>query len=626
MKNAPLYDVGTVKDLRDMIKQSVSLYGEKTAFLIKDPKAARTARSGSDGSADHADRTSELGERASGDGKSERSQPYLPVSYKQFDRDVDAFGTALKSLSRPEVKVAILAESRYEWYVAYLATVNGSGLIIPLDKELPQGEIASLLNRSHADILIYSKSKLKDVDAIRSQIPEVRNFVCMDDPAAGRNGVPADDRNGVPADDRNSVPADGRMDESFWDWLDTGEKALAGGNRSFIDAPIDPEIMSILLFTSGTTAQSKAVMLSHRNICINLMAMCQMLFIGEDDIFLSVLPLHHTYECTCGFLCPIYRGCAVAVCEGLRHITKNMQESKVTIILVVPLMMELFYKRIMKAATADPKLAKKFRLGLKISGVLRKVGIDKRRTLFERIHTNFGGHLRMLIAGGAAIDPTVLKGMQDLGFTCLQGYGLTECAPILALNRDICFNDRSAGLPLPGVEIRIIEKDENGIGEIIGRGPNVMLGYYENEAATREAIDSDNFFHTGDLGYLDADGFVIITGRKKNVIVTKNGKNIFPEEIEFLLAGYDLVQESLVTGVVDDDGETIVQAEIFPNEEKVRELAGDASLTSDTVRNLISEVVKQVNHSLVTYKYIRHFTLRDTEFEKTTSKKIKRIY
>lgn len=599
MKNAPLYDVRTIKDLRDMIKQSVRLYGEKTAFLIKDPKAARLTGN-SAALDDRTGKPDESSSTAAGDGKTERSQPYLPVTYKQFDKDVDAFGTALRRLGYDAVKVAILAESRYEWYVTYLSTVNGVGLIVPLDKELPQGEIASLLNRSHADVLLYSKSKLKDVDAIRSQIPGVRHFVCMDEPANG--------------------------DESFWTWLAAGGKALAEGDRSFVDAPIDPEIMSILLFTSGTTAQSKAVMLSHRNICINLMAMCQMLFIGEDDIFLSVLPLHHTYECTCGFLCPIYRGCAVAVCEGLRHISKNMQESKVTIILVVPLMMELFYKRIIKAATADPKLAKKFRLGLKISGALRKIGIDKRRTLFERIHANFGGHLRMLIAGGAAIDPAVLKGMQDLGFACLQGYGLTECAPILALNRDVDFNDRAAGLPLPGVEIRIIDKDENGIGEIIGKGPNVMLGYYENEEATREAIDPDGFFHTGDLGYLDPDGFVIITGRKKNVIVTKNGKNIFPEEIEFLLASHDLIQESLVTGVVDADGETIVQAEIFPNEEKVRELAGDAGLTSEPVRQLVNDVVRKVNHSLATYKYIKNFTLRDTEFEKTTSRKIKRKY
>jgi len=367
-------------------------------------------------------------------------------------------------------------------------------------------------------------------------------------------------------------------------------------------------------------------MLSHSNICINLMAMCQMVEIVPDDVFLSVLPLHHTYECTCGFLCPVYRGATVAVCEGLRHITRNMQESQVTVMLAVPLMVELFYKRILKSATADPQLAKKFKIGLKLSNGLRKIGIDKRRKLFKRIHDTFGGHLRLLIAGGAAIDPAVLKGMRDLGIFSIQGYGLTECAPILALNRDVWYNDRAAGLALPGVEIRIVDKDENGIGEIIGKGPNVMLGYYENDEATQEVMDADGFFHTGDLGYMDKDGFVIITGRKKNVIVTKNGKNIFPEEIEFLLAQSDYIQESLVSGAEDEDGETYVKAEIFPNEEKIKETIGDVPLAGDAVRQLIGEEVRKVNHALTTYKYIRQFTLRDTEFEKTTSKKIKRAY
>jgi long-chain acyl-CoA synthetase len=584
MKNVPLYEVRKIIDLRDMLKQSTAIYGEKAAFLVKDPRAARQAAEGA----------------PAAEGAGERSLPYLPVSYKQYDRDVDALGTRFRQLGLGSARVAILAETRYEWYVTYLATVNGVGVIVPLDKELPQVEIESLLNRSHADILVYAKSKKKEVDAIRGSIPSVKYFVCMDETSDG--------------------------DVYFWDWLEAGELALAAGDKGFTEAVIDPEILSILLFTSGTTAKSKAVMLSHRNICINLQAMCSMLYIGPDDIFLSVLPLHHTYECTCGFLCPIYRGCTVAMCEGLRHITKNMQESKVTIILVVPLMVELFYKRIIKAATADPKLAKKFKLGLKISGALRKIGIDKRRHLFERIHQNFGGHLRLIIAGGAAIDPAIIKGMQDLGLHTLQGYGLTECAPILALNRDVIYNNRAAGLPLPGVEVKIIDKDENGIGEILGRGPNVMLGYYENEEATREAIDEEGFFHTGDLGYLDKDNFVIITGRKKNVIITKNGKNIFPEEIEFLLARTGYVQESLVSGMVDNEGETRVTAEIFPNMEKIQEQTGESDPKSEVVRRLIADEVRKVNHSLATYKYIKSFTLRDTEFEKTTSKKIKRKY
>ena len=585
MKDVPLYEVRKISDLRDMIKQSTAIYGDKAAFLVKDPRAIRQAA---------------VEAAPAAEGAVEKSLPYLPVSYRQFDRDIDALGTRFKQLGFESARVAILAETRYEWYVTYMATVNGVGVVVPLDKELPQAEIESLLNRSYTDVLVYSKSKKKDVDAIRANIPTVKYFVCMDEVGDGQ--------------------------EYFWFWLAEGEKALAAGDQAFAQAPIDPEIMNILLFTSGTTAKSKAVMLSHRNICINLQAMCSMLYIGPDDIFLSVLPLHHTYECTCGFLCPIYRGCTVAACEGLRHITKNMQESKVTIILVVPLMVELFYKRIIKAATADPKLAKKFKLGLKISGILRKAGIDKRRQLFEKIHNNFGGHLRLIIAGGAAIDPKIIKGMQDLGLHTVQGYGLTECAPILALNRDTIYNNRAAGLPLPGVEVRIIDKDENGIGEIIGRGPNVMLGYYENEEATREAIDADGFFHTGDLGYLDKNNFVIITGRKKNVIITKNGKNIFPEEIEFLLARTGYVEESLVSGIVDNEGETRVTAEIFPNMEKITEQTGETDPKSDVVRQLIADEVRKVNHSLATYKYIKSFTLRDSEFEKTTSKKIKRKY
>jgi len=586
MKNIPLYEVRPIQDLRDMIRQSASLYGDKPVFLVKDPRAigqqsAATPQAG---------RSSET-----------RSAPYLPVSYKKYARDIDALGTWFFAQSLQGSRIAILAETRYEWYVTYLATVNGTGIVVPLDKELPQAEIANLLNRAKADVLVYASSKQKEVDAIRSSIGTVKTFIAMDSPTVAG-------------------------DLYFWDCLQQGETLLAQGSTDFTAAPIDPEVLSILLFTSGTTAMSKAVMLNHRNLCINLQAMCQMLYIGPDDVFLSVLPLHHTYECTCGFLCPVYRGATVAVCEGLRHITKNMQESKVTVLLAVPLMLELFYKRIMKSATADPKLARKFRLGLKISGLLRKLGIDKRKKLFAKVHDNFGGHLRILIAGGAAIDPAIIAGLRDLGLASVQGYGLTECAPILALNRDVDYKDNAAGLPLPGVEVKIIDADENGIGEIVGRGPNVMMGYYENEEATKEAIDNEGFFHTGDLGYLDKDGFVIITGRKKNVIIAKNGKNIFPEEIEFKLLQHDLIAECLVSGRQDDDGETVVRADIFPNEEKVREVFGDVALDSKDVRDAIDQIIRSVNHGMVTYKYIREFDLRPTEFEKTSSKKIKRNY
>jgi long-chain acyl-CoA synthetase len=352
------------------------------------------------------------------------------------------------------------------------------------------------------------------------------------------------------------------------------------------------------------------------------MDMCAMLYIGPEDTFLSVLPLHHTYECTCGFLCQIYRGASIAYCEGLRHILKNLKEAKVTVMNCVPLILESMHRRIWDQAAKDPALLKKLKTGIRISNLLRLVGIDLRRKLFAPIHETFGGHLRLLISGGAAIDPVVVKGLQDLGIHCLQGYGLTECSPIIALNRNCDFKNDSAGLPVPHSEIKIFEPDATGIGEIIARGPNIMLGYYENEEATKASL-VDGWFHTGDLGMIDRDGFIHITGRKKNVIVTKNGKNIYPEEIEYLLGRSPLIKECMVYGrAAEKDGELEVAADIFPNMEKVVELLEDPTPSADKIHRAMDEVVRAVNKSLALYKYIRYFTVRDEEFVKTTTKKI----
>jgi long-chain acyl-CoA synthetase len=567
MKKIPLYEVREISDLRDMLWQSVKIFNDKAAFMIK----------------------------------KNRGEPYTSVSYRTYGADVDAFGTALVHLSGIGSRVAILSETRYEWYVTYLATTNGTGIVVPIDKELPSNEIASLLNRSHTDILVYSASKQPVIDEIKSVIPSVKHLICMDKNEENKDSL------------------------YFWTLLENGKNLLEKGNRDFVDASINADEMTILLFTSGTTAKSKAVMLSQRNVCANLEGMCKMVYIDPADVFLSVLPIHHTYECTCGFLCPIYRGATIAQCEGLRYITQNLKESKATVILAVPLMLEMFHRAIMKKATADKKMARKFKIGLILTQGLRAIGIDKRRKIFHAVHDGFGGELRMLISGGAGIDPKILSDMQKLGFLCLQGYGLTECAPILALNRDVDFNDRSAGIPLPGVDVRIINKDENGIGEIIGKGPNVMLGYFENDEATKEAIDEEGFFHSGDLGYIDEDSFVIITGRKKNVIISKNGKNIFPEEIEGLLSRSPFITESLVTGEDDNHDDIIVTATIFPNMDAVREKFGE-NPDPDTIQSLLETECVKVNDQLVSYKKIRKVVYRDTEFDKTTSKKIIRNY
>lgn len=557
-KNTPLYEVRKIHDLKDMLSQSISLYGDKTLFLIKE----------------------------------ENGKPYKPISFNEYNDDVNAFGTALIDLGLKGGRIAIIGRNRYEWYVSYMSAVNGVGVVVPLDKELPPSEIKNLITRSKADAVIFSDEKKDDIEAIRQDLSSVKFYISMD----------------LKEDSDNYL--------SFAKLLEKGRKLLDEGNDEFINAEIDPEVMNILLFTSGTTADAKAVMLSHKNICKNLEAMCSMLYIGPDDVFLSVLPLHHTYECTCGFLCQVYRGCTIAQCEGLRHIVNNLKESKATIMLTVPLMLESIHKKIYSPANL-PKLKK----GIKISNFLRKFGIDLRRKIFAKVHDTFGGNLRLLISGGAAIDPEIIKGIQDLGIHCVQGYGLTECAPILALNRDVYYKNESAGIPLPGTDVKIIDKDENGIGEIIGKGDNVMLGYYENEEATREAI-VDGYFHTGDLGYIDKDGFVIITGRKKNVIVTSNGKNIFPEEIENLLGRSDYIIESVVYGK-NVGGDTTVVAEIFPDMDKLKADFGN-DVPDDKVREIIGDVVKNVNHQLVSYKYIKEFSIRDTEFEKTSSRKIKR--
>jgi long-chain acyl-CoA synthetase len=567
MKDIPLYETHKINDLRDMMTQNLARFSDHTAFLIKDKEEGA----------------------------------YRPIKFAKYYSDVEAFGTGLHDLGLAGCRVALISETRYEWYVTYMATVNGVGIIVPLDKELPPHELSSLLNRSHTDVLVYSKSKAGEISDIRDQITTVRCFICTDISTSAANN-----------------------DLFFGDIIQRGQKLLSDGDRHFAEYPLDPDAMRILLFTSGTTDQAKAVMLSHHNVCSNLMAMSRMIFLGTEDIFLSVLPLHHTYECSCGFLCPIYRGSTIAVCEGLRYIQKNMQESHATVMLVVPLMLETFYARIMKTINADPPTARKFKLGIKISKLLLKIRIDRRRQIFKQIHDNFGGKMRLFISGGAPSDPKVLKGMNELGILSIQGYGLTECSPILAVNRDVDYKDYSAGMSLPDVDIKIIDPDEKGIGEICGRGTNVMLGYYDNPEATAAVIDQDGFFHTGDLGYVDKDGFVIITGRKKNVIVTKNGKNIFPEEIEALLCRSEYISECLVSGLADETGEWTVQAEIFPDMEALKLSLGEAAADQNAVRMLISKEVRKVNHLLETYKYIRTFNIRTTEFEKTTTKKIRR--
>ena len=565
MKNIPLYEVTKIENLRDVIKKRLNEFPENPVFMVKDKKGGE----------------------------------YISISTEKYDHDIDSLGTAFMNLVPKGSRVAILSETRYEWYVTYLATTNGTGCVVPLDKELHPDEILNMLERAEIDILVFSSTKLAVVNEIYGKVGSIKYYICMDE---------TDDNRFL------SYPA----------VIKDGEDKLKAGDKTFTEATIDPNEMTILLFTSGTTSKSKAVMLCQRNICKNLMSMFSMLNIDRSDILFSVLPLHHTYECTCGFLGQVYRGSTVAVCEGLRYITTNIKEARPTCVLMVPVMLEMFYKAIMKKVKEDPKTYDKLMKGIKISKFLMKFHIDVRRKLFAQIHETFGGRLRLIILGGAPVNPEILQFFQDIGFLCVQGYGLTECAPILALNRDKDFKNEAAGLPLPGCDVKILNPDEDGIGEFISKGDNNFLGYYKDPEATAAALDSDGYYHTGDLGYIDKDGFCIITGRKKNVIIAKNGKNVFPEEIEYLLSLSPYVAESVVSG--EDDkikNDIIIKASIFPDMEQVEtKLGKDPS--EEEITKLLNTVVAEVNEKLVNYKKIKKVVYRPTEFEKNTSKKIKR--
>jgi len=567
MKAPPLYDVRRISDLKDMLAGSVAEFGDAAAFLRKkDPAAA-----------------------------------YEPVSFRQFQSDVNAFGTALLALGQQGQRIAVIGENQYAWVTTYLAVVNGVGTIVPIDRELPEEEIIRCLRRAQVRTVVFAESKREAMHAIAGKIDFVEHYIDM--------GLAADE-NGFKA---------------FAGLLARGHGLVASGCRDYVDATLDAGAVSILLFTSATTSEAKAVQLSHRNLCENLMAVMSTVRLGPGDTALSILPIHHTYECTCGFLCVVYSGATVAFCDGLRHIPRNLKESGCTMMVVVPLVLETMYKRIW--AEAEKKgAAGKLRLALKVSSGLRRIGIDLRRRLFKPVLENLSPGLRLFICGAAALNPDVAKGFRDFGIATLQGYGLTECSPLVAGNRDRACKNDAAGLPLPGVDVRVHLPDSEGVGEVVVKGPSVMLGYFEQPEETARVFTADGYFRTGDLGYFDADGFLHITGRAKNVIIAKNGRNVYPEEIESLINLSPYVLESMVYAKSDprESDDVRVAVSIVPALEYIHTTHGQGTLTAEDIQELIQNVVRAVNDRLPGFKRIRDISIRETEFIKTTTKKIKR--
>lgn len=566
MNGNPIYKARPVNDLKDMLEQSSRLFAEKDAFWIKS-----------------------------------NDEIYKGIKYKDFKNDVDALGTAFLSLGLKGAFIAVIGENRYEWCLTYLATVNGTGVTVPLDKELPEAEVENLLLRSKASAVIFSGKHEKEMRQISMSISTVKYFINMD---------ALQDEHGF---------------LSFSRLLENGRRLLENGDCSFIDAEINPEELGILLFTSGTTDLAKGVMLSHRNICWDMMAVSTMIYISPDDKILSILPLHHTYECTCGFLLMIYSGCRISFTEGLKYIAKNLRETGPTVLLAVPLILEGMYKKIWEQAGKKRGMTTKLKIALFICGVLYDAfKVDIRRKLFHQVHENIGGNIRLVISGAAAIDPNVSKGFRALGVSVLQGYGLTECAPIVTANQEANFRDDSIGLLLPGMEAIIDSPNADGIGELVVKGGNVMLGYFENRLATEKVL-KDGWLYTGDLCRMDASGFYYVTGRKKNVIVTKNGKNIYPEEVEAYLNKSPYILESLVWGKLDEESEeTFVYAQVVPAMDMIAEKLGKQDVSKDEIFKVIDLEIKTVNRNMPLYKRIRRFTIRDEEFAKTSTKKIKR--
>ena len=519
----------------------------------------------------------------------------IKVTYAEFANDIEALGSSLITLNMENKRVAIIAPNRYEWCVSYLAVGTAGLTVVPLDKSLPDNEIESLIIRSKVDTVIFDKKYSEVFKKINQEKKSsLKYYICMDD-------------------------TDGFI--KYSEILSKGRELLLTDNNEYNNVQINPDEISIILFTSGTTSIAKAVALSQSNICADVTALSQIAKIYETDRFLSFLPLHHTFESTTTFLYGTSCGITIVFCDGLKYIQRNLKEFNITGFVCVPLMLEIMYKKMMKTIEEQGK-TKLVNTMRKITRGLLKVKIDVRKKVFKQIFESLGPNLRMFISGGAAISKEAIKAFRDIGINLLQGYGLTETSPVLAGENDVYKRDGSVGFALPGIDIKIDKPNSEGIGEIIAKGPVVMHKYLDNEEATNEVL-KDGWFHTGDLGKFDKDGFLFITGRKKYVIVLKNGKNIFPEELEILINQLGYVSESMVYGKPDKDDDLTICAKIVYNAEEMEKLYPNKS--KEEYHDIVwQDIRNNINKQMPAYKYIREIIVTDEPLIKTTTQKVKR--
>ena len=537
--------------------------------------------------------------------KPDHKEPYKIFTYKEFYNDVIGLGTALiNTLKLKDKRVIIIGETQIGWYTSYMAMLMGVGIAVPVDRELPVNELENVIRRSKASAIIYSPKKESDIEKIKENVPEVEYFIEM-----------------------KSDKELKEKDVGLLYLIDSGKELVKHGKNDFEKIEIDPEEFKILFFTSGTTSNSKGVMLNNRNLAENINAITAYVELYPSDRLFSVLPLHHCYESTIGFLYPISQGASVAICEGLRYIVPNMQEAKPTAILTVPLLVENLYKKINEKIVKSKK-DKMVNTMISVTNLLKGTGINIKRKVFKEIYDNLGGNLRIIVSAAAPIDKKVGNWLEDIGILFLQGYGLTETAPISALTPDYKLNVGSAGKPIVQAQVKVDNPNENGEGEILIKTPTLMIGYYEDEEETKKVIDEEGYFHTGDIGYLDKDGYIFFTGRSKNVIVTQNGKNIYPEEIEMMLEKIDEIKEVMVYGKKPEkdskkeEKELIITAKVVPNYEEIAKIHGEIS--DEEIYDIIWKKIKEINKKLTSYKAIKSLEIKEGEFEKTSTMKIKR--
>jgi len=570
IEGKPYYKIWEIASLKDMILQLNDRYPDYTAFQFR-----KTPQS-----------------------------DVIKKSFSETRQDMDAFGSALMDLKLHACKIAIIGDNRYEWIISFLATVNGVGIAVPLDKMLPPNEIERMLDRGEVDAIVYSQAFHDTIVDISQRRPGLKACICMnpDDEVAF-----------------SDFTRDNPAFYSFNQLLERGYKRIENGCKAYTGIVIDPKAMRILLFTSGTSATSKAVMLSHENVCSDIMGLAGIVRFEPGDSVLSILPLHHTFENTAGLLFPLYLGMTVSISDGLKYLSKNLVEYKPDCIVGVPLIFEKFMNRI-NDEIKKKGMTKKVKTVMGVANVLRFTGLDLRRKLFKQLLASLGGRLQVIVTGGAAMDIKTAKFYENIGIRVYQGYGLTETSPVAAGCNDRRRKIGTCGEPLPGVTIAISNPDQDGAGEIVIKGKTVMLGYWKDEEATKENV-VNGWFRTGDLGRISKRGLIHVTGRVKSMIVLKNGKKVFPEEIEALINKLDYVKESFVWGEKMQNGDVEICAKIVIDEECIQSLGHN---NEEEIRNLLDKAIKEINSQVPVYKKVRYYVFGFSELVKTTTLKVKR--